>query len=299
MSAPRTTPPEPRFTTSADGTRIAYYVVGDGPITWVAPPAMGAPLISMLRVYAGVSDQVRVVTWDMRGFQRSAAPADPEALEVARHADDLEAVARALDLERFVLGGWSMAVPISLELSRRSPERVRALLLINGPFESALSHAVPHPILARAMVGAIDSVGDVVGRVFNPLSVRVFGRKGIGRLVHRLGVITQEPEFFEEILEEFRHIDWPRYFRVMRWLHQFDATPFLHGIEQPTLIVTGTRDVMTPVSTAFRLAAHLPHAEVFVVQGGTHYTPAEFSGEIAARIRTFLERHVSLAPAAT
>ena len=291
--------PEPRFTTSADGTSLAYYVVGDGPLTWVAPPAMGAPLISMLRLYTALSREVRVITWDMRGFQRSGAPADPDALDIPRNADDLEAVVQAEGLDRFVLGGWSMAVPISLEYARRRPERPLALLLINGPIESALSHAMPHPLLARAMVGAIDRVGDRVGRIANPWSVRIFGAKGIGKLVHRLGVITQEPEYFESILEEFRHIDWARYFRVMRWLHQYDATPFLHEVRQPTLIVTGTRDIMTPVSTAFRLADHLPHAEVFVVQGGTHYTPAEFSGELAGRIRAFLARHVATAGMAT
>ncbi len=253
---------------------------------------MGAPLISMLRLFQALASELRVVTWDMRGFQASAAPSEPDALDVARHADDLEAVVAAEKLDRFVLGGWSMGVPITLEAVRRDPGRALALLLINGPFESALRHALPHPALAPLLVRAIDRVGGPIGALANPWSVRLLGRPGLAAKLHRVGVIAREPEYFQHILEEFRHVDWARYLRVMRRLHEFDATPFLDAVRAPTLIVTGTRDFMTPVSTAERLARRIAHAELFVVQGGTHYTPAEFSGELAHRIRLFLRQNV-------
>lgn len=292
MSPPTSTPPSPRFTESADGTRVAYYELGAGPLTWVVPPAMGAPLISLLRLFELLEQDVRVVTWDMRGFQASGVPSDPEALDIPRHADDLEAVLRATGVGRFVLGGWSMAVPISLEHVRRGRIRPEALLLINGPFESALSHALPHPALSRLLVGAIDRIGEPTGRVFNPLSVRVLGAKGIGRALHRVGMIAREPEYFETILSEFRHIDWSRYFRVMRRLHEYDATAVLPRVSVPTLVVAGTRDVMTPVETAFRMVRSIPDAELFVIEGGTHYTPAEFAEPLAERIRLFLRGRV-------
>lgn len=284
--------PEPKFVKSADGTSIAYYVLGHGPITWVAPPAMGAPLVAMLRLYDAVSDALRVVTWDMRGFHRSGAPADPEALTIPSHADDLEAVVRAEGLERFVLGGWSMGVPTSLEYLRRAPGAPLALVLINGPFEAALSHAVPIPGLAHAVTHAIDRVGERLGRVANPWSVRLLGRDGTAHLLEKVGVIAREPDYFQEILADFSRIDWARYFRVIRHLHDYDGKPSLPLATMPTLVVAGSRDPMTPVRTGERLKEHIPHAELFVVEGGTHYTPCEFHGEVAARVRAFVAEHL-------
>lgn len=285
--------PEIKYTQSRDGTKIAYYVLGEGPRTWVAAPAMGAPYVAMSRVYAAVAESgVRVVTWDMRGFHKSGEPPDPEALDVPRHVEDLQAVAAAEGLDRFVLGGWSMGVPISLELFAREPARVEALVLINGPFTAALQQALPIPIpgvgdAAAAIVGRLG----VFGPLANPLSVRLLGKPGLGRILQRVGVIAREPEFFEKILADFRHVDWGRYARVIRHLHDYDGAPHLEKIRVPTLVTTGSRDPMTPVKTAKKLAKHIRGAELYVVEGGTHYTPAEFPEAVAERITEFLRRH--------
>jgi pimeloyl-ACP methyl ester carboxylesterase len=284
--------PEIKYTTSRDGTKIAYYVLGRGPRTWLAAPAMGAPFVAMRRVYQALAEHVRVVTWDMRGFHRSGVPADPRALDVPRHVEDLQAVARAEGLGRFVLGGWSMGVPISLELFAQEPERVESLVLINGPFTAALDQALPVPIpgLGDAVAGVLGRMGGV-GRLANPLSVSLLGRRGLGRLLERVGVIAREPEYFEEILADFRHVDWGRYMTVIQRLHEYDGAPHLAKIRVPTLVTGGTRDPMTPEKTARALADRIRGAELFVVKGGTHYTPAEFPDLVAERIVEFLKKH--------
>lgn len=287
---------EVRETTSADGTSITYYVLGRGPRTWVAAPAMGAPFIAMRRVYEALADECRVVTWDMRGFHRSGAPEDGEAgYVVERHVDDLEAIVAAERLDRFVLGGWSMGVPISLEYLGRAPNRVEALVLINGPYARALDHAVPIPGIGTAMTRAIDLLGEPVGRLLNPLSVRVLGQRGIGRVLERIGVVARDGDYFEEILQEFRKVDWARYLVVVRSLHAYDGAARVAAVRVPTLITAGTRDPMTPPRTAERLHDLIPGSELFVLEGGTHYTPAEFPELVAERIRRFLRDRLPLA----
>ncbi len=286
--------PEIKYTTSRDGTKIAYYVLGHGPRTWLAAPAMGAPYVAMRRVYQAVAQHVRVVTWDMRGFHRSGVPADPDALDVPRHVEDLQAVAAAEGLDRFVLGGWSMGVPISLELFARQPERVESLVLINGPFTAALDQALPIPVpgLGDAVAAMLGKLGGV-GSLANPLSVRLLGTRGVGKILERVGVIAREPEYFEEILSDFRHVDWGRYMHVIRRLHEYDGEPHLASIRVPTLVTTGSRDPMTPVKTARLLSERIRGSELFVVPGGTHYTPAEFPDVVAARIVGFLKKHAA------
>ena len=248
---------------------------------------MGAPLASMRRLFEPLFDLCTIVTWDMRGFNRSAAPRDPEAFAVEHHVADLEAVVRAAGLSRFVLGGWSMGVPISLEHYARSPSAVEGLVLINGPYEAALVGPLALPALADAVVLAAERIGGPLGRLLNPLSRSILGRRAVADALVRAGLFAQNADYFHEILDEFRHVDWSRYFTVMRRLHEHSAAAHLPAIAVPTLITAGSRDRMTPPSTARRMHALIPGSELLVVEGGTHYTPAEYPELLAARIRRF------------
>jgi pimeloyl-ACP methyl ester carboxylesterase len=276
--------------TSADGTEIAYYVLGRGPRTWLAAPAMGAPLIAMSHVYAALADELTVITWDMRGFHGSAAPRDRTAYDVARHVEDLEAVARAERLGRFVLGGWSMGVAISLEYASRRRGDVEALVLINGPYASALAHALPVPGAAAALDAALGALGRPVGHLMNPLARRVLGAPGLARMLHRSRILARHPELFEDVLAEFKNVDWSRYLVVLERLHGYSAEAHLARLDVPTLITVGSRDWMTPPSVGRAMHARIAGSELAVIEGGTHYTPIEFPELLSERIRAFLAR---------
>lgn len=291
MSLP-VSPVAERRTTSADGTQLTYYVLGSGPRVWLAPPAMGAPLVSMRRLYEGVGGECTIVTWDMRGFYRSGAPVDPRAYGLDRHVEDLEAVVRAEGLSRFVLGGWSMGVPISLEYFSRAAASVEALVLINGPYESALAHILPSQLLARAVMAAVDVVGGPVGRLMNPALAHLLGRPGVADAFVRVGLFARDPAYFEEILRDFRSVDWPRYLVVMRLLHEHSVAEVLRDVRVPTLITAGTKDMLVPLSTARHMHRQIQGSELLVVEGGTHYTPAEYPELLAERIRRFLAERV-------
>jgi 3-oxoadipate enol-lactonase len=275
-------------TNSADGTEIAYYVLGHGPRVWLSAPAMGAPLLAMSHVYAALAEEVTVVTWDMRGFHRSGVPRDPRAYEVARHVEDLQAVARAERLERFVLGGWSMGVAISLEHEARKHGDVEGLVLVNGPYETALAHALPVPGAAAVIDAALGAVGRPVGRLMNPLARRVLGASGLARVLHRGRILARHPEHFEEVLREFKTVDWSRYLVVLEELHRYSAATHLAHIDVPTLVTVGSRDWMTPPSVGRAMHDRIKGSELAIVEGGTHYTPIEFPDVLADRIRAFL-----------
>ena len=58
----------------------------------------------------------------------------------------------------------------------------------------------------------------------------------------------------------------------------------------PTLIVAGTRDLFTPLSTAEQMARVIPDATLAMVEGGTHYAAVEYPREVNERIRDYLKR---------
>jgi pimeloyl-ACP methyl ester carboxylesterase len=275
--------------TSADGTSITYYEVGTGPRRWLMPPAMGAPLIAMKHILERFAEEFTIVSWDQRGFYRSSAPADPEAFRVEDHMRDMEAVIAATGLERFVLGGWSMAVQLSLELQHRRPDAVQALVLINGPFERALASIAPGRAGELAALGALRAAV-ASKKVLMPLSRRILGAPGMGKLLHRVGIVAENPGFFEEVLAEFCRVDWGYYFTMTRHLHDHSAAAYLSEIKIPTLITTGTRDFMTPVATAERLHRAISGSELFVVPRATHYIVTEFPELLTRRIAEFLSR---------
>lgn len=276
--------------TSADGTRIKYYVLGHGPRTWIAPPAMGAPMLAMSLVYERLASELTIVTWDMRGFYGSADLANEDALAITDHAADLEAVRAAVGAARYLLGGWSMGVPIALEHVRTEAcaSSVDGLIFIAGPHERGLGPVLPFAAAERPMLAALEAAARFA-RPLNTLSRALGGAPGLAPTLRTLGLIANNEEFFARVVDEFRHVDWRRYLRLARRLHDYEAT-HLPELSMPALVVAGERDWMMPVAVARRQAELLPGAELFVVPRGTHYLVSEFPEAIGDRIARFCAR---------
>ena len=77
----------------------------------------------------------RVILWDYRGHGLSKAPASPEGFSMAQVVDDMERVLDwAAPEEAAVLAGLSFGGLASLHFAKRSPERVKGLILAgSGP----------------------------------------------------------------------------------------------------------------------------------------------------------------------
>lgn len=280
-----------RTVPSRDGTEIAYHRIGEGPRTWLMPPAMGAPLVAMKHIVERFARDYTIVSWDMRGFYGSAAPRDPDGYAFEAHMDDLEAVVRAEGLEDFVLGGWSMGVQLSLEHYRRAPETVKALVLIAGPYERALTGIFPVPVPgADAIVGGAVATGRAISPALNFLSKKLLGAKGAAKVLQKAGVLASNAAFFAEVLEDFHRIDWGRYMLVMRALHAHSAADVLERVRVPTLITTGTHDIMTPVRVAKKMHEAIAGSELVLIDRATHYLPAEFPDPLNDAIERFLDK---------
>src|SRR3990170_6739668 len=126
--------PQLRFCTSADGTRIAFSVVGDHPGTPFVHIIGWAVTLEWLyerpdfRAYDnGLAEGRRVIGLEWRGL--GASQRDVADLSLEAHLADLTAVLGELRLERFDLGGTYDGAVVALAYAARHPERVRRLLL--------------------------------------------------------------------------------------------------------------------------------------------------------------------------
>jgi pimeloyl-ACP methyl ester carboxylesterase len=127
-------PPTVRYVKSTDGTRIAYWTIGETGMPLVFPPSVPFSYgqkewsVRPLRAwYEEFSRSSQLVRYDNRGTGLSDRDISEHSLN--RLTDDLEAVVDAVGLGRFSLLGMGHSGPVSIEYAVRHPDRVHRLVL--------------------------------------------------------------------------------------------------------------------------------------------------------------------------
>ena len=197
----------------------------------------------------------RAVALDLRGHGRSAA-LGPGEYSIEAQADDVDAVAAALELEEFALVGHSMGGGVALAYAGAHPERVTRLLVADPigdgtqtpeeevrPFLDALES----PAYAETIEGYWSSIAGSDGAVL------------------------------ERLLRDLRETPRETVVRGLRAVMAFDPKPALTRFHRPVLaVVTPENDF--PYSM-HRLGTGLPHR---VISGTGHWLqlerPEEFNG---------------------
>jgi class 3 adenylate cyclase/pimeloyl-ACP methyl ester carboxylesterase len=128
--------PQIRFCTSADGVRIAYGTLGDGP-PLVRVPRWGQAIeVLMLRgeepeaFYDKLGQERRLIVVERRGQGHSQREVDD--VSMAAHVADVRAVTKHLGLDRFTMFGDGDAVAVCIAYAAAHPEQVSRLILWGG-----------------------------------------------------------------------------------------------------------------------------------------------------------------------
>jgi class 3 adenylate cyclase len=125
--------PETKYAKTVDGVRIAYQVVGDGPVDLVYILGFAGNLEVEFESSASdhflerLSSFARVIVYDARGTGLSDRVLETSNLDM--RADDLRAVLDATGSERAVLLGYSESGSVAAFFAATHPERVLALVL--------------------------------------------------------------------------------------------------------------------------------------------------------------------------
>jgi pimeloyl-ACP methyl ester carboxylesterase len=120
-----------RFTTSADGTEVAYSITGSGPALVIVDGAMCHRMFGPTTELASVLDKnFTVYTYDRRGRGETGDGATPWSLE--REVEDIDAVIKEAGGSAFVFGVSSGAV-LALEAASRLPG-ISRLAIYEVPF---------------------------------------------------------------------------------------------------------------------------------------------------------------------
>jgi pimeloyl-ACP methyl ester carboxylesterase len=227
--------------------------------------------------------------WHYRGHGRSGLPEDPEQIDVAAHAMDLDAVRRHLGDRPVVLVGHSLGCQVVLEAYRQRREGIVGLVLLCGSSGRVLDTFHGSDILARVLPEVMRAAEA------RPELFRSLWRKVPIDLAVRVALASGEvdksmlnPDDLVPYLEHATRMDFLLFLHMLKAVASYSANDFLPSISVPVLVVAGQNDRFTPCDLARAMAGAMKKADLLVVHGATHVAPLEQRELVGGRIARFL-----------
>jgi pimeloyl-ACP methyl ester carboxylesterase len=277
------------FAPAADGTRLFYGVKGQGP-SLLLLDGIGCDGWAWVHIQPHLAERFEVVHTHYRGHGRSASPVDPEQHGIETLADDALHVLDALEIEQTIPIVHSMGTQVALELYRKEPERVRALIFVCGAPGHVTQTFHGNDLLHRSLPMLIERVRrhralfrGLWGHLPPAFSYRV------ARWLGEVDGTALQLEDFRRYVEHTSDLDLDLYLAMLKSAGDHTAEDVLPKITVPTLVIAAEKDTFTPIDVLRAMAKAIPNADYLELPGASHAAPAERADLINQRIDTFLD----------
>lgn len=252
-----------RFCQAADGVRIAYATVGEGP-----PLVRAAHWITHLDYdwyspvwrhwIEGLARGRTLVRYDERGCGLSDH--DPLDISLESFVVDLETVVDELGLERFPLVGVSQGGPVAIEYARRHPERVSRLILVG-----AYMRGRPHRARTEQELQEYEMQRELI-------------RIGWGRDEHSFRLYFSStfmpdvpPHLWTDFAELLRRTtSAENALRIFDACSAIDVTDAAEALDLPTLILHARDELRIPFAQSVTLASRIRGSRLVPLDSRNH-----------------------------
>ena len=268
-----------------NGVRLWHRISGDGePVVQIHGAGFGHfnfdPATPVL------SQQFRVIDFDMRGYGQSDKPLQHYDMEV--WADDVAGLLDALGIGRAHIHGTSMGGMIAIVVAGKYPERTQSVVINCAAAKLGSSGRL---IFKNWIdIARLDPAGPgsrVLAELitWQALSKRFLDENDDVELADTIQTILRDSnrlEVFTAACEAMRDMD---------------LRPWLPRITSPALVLGGDEDLMTPWDQGpdgagqQAIADGIPSAEVHVVEGANHSTVFDSTEEHNRVVIDFFARH--------
>jgi pimeloyl-ACP methyl ester carboxylesterase len=223
----------------------------------------------------------RVVSYDNRGIGRSGRPDNP--CTISMMAEDTAGIMDAIGIPKAHIMGLSMGGMVAQEFALMFPHKVHGLVL--ACTHCGGSKAVPPSEEIRALFSEFIATA-------SPETARE-----AGKCLFAEHTLRKAPE----VVREYQQISarFPPEAKVLlqQWeaVKGHDTWARLHRIQAPTLVITGSEDLLIVPENARILAEKIPKAQLCIIPGGGHQFLLEQTHTANETVLTFLK---GLTPAA-
>jgi len=223
-----------------------------------------------------LADERAIILYDQLDSGRSDAPADPRNWRVERFVDEIEAVRRALGVERWHLGGGSWGGTLALEYGARRPAAL-AGLIIQSPLVSTRSWIADAAVLRRGLPGQWRATLDACESASppGPDQCAAADEAYLGSHVWRAPPDPRVAAYRAALPayagEKVYNGMWgPVEFRATGTLRDYDGEPLLARLDgRRTLFVAGEYDEARPATVA-AFARRVHRAQYRTIAGAAH-----------------------------
>jgi 3-oxoadipate enol-lactonase len=253
------------------GIEIAYDDVGSGPSVVLLH---GYPFNrSMWREQVEeLKQNHRVIIPDLRGHGESAVTPGPATMQSMAY--DVASLLETLNISRATIGGLSMGGYVALAFYRLFPLRVRSLVLADTRSQADTEEAKQgreqqaEKAVAEGMEGIADAL---LPKLLAPETV------------------AERPEIVKRLREMMVETDPEGAAAALRGMvARQDQTSFLSRIIAPTLIITGSKDALTPVADAELMHREIGGSRLQIIEGAGHVSNLERPEEFNRALVKFL-----------
>jgi pimeloyl-ACP methyl ester carboxylesterase len=174
---------------------------------------------------------------------------------------------------QFSLAGHSMGGRVALEVVRRAPQRVTRLALLDtGHHPARPGEAEGRAALLR--LAREEGMAALARRWLPPMVAA--DRVADTALMQRLAAMVERasPDLFER--------------QVQALLGRPNAYRALGAIACPTALIVGKLDTWSPPAQHEEMAAHIPGADLTVIDGSGHMSPVERPGAVSAALAAWM-----------
>jgi pimeloyl-ACP methyl ester carboxylesterase len=267
-----------------DHARLAYRCWGAGPNLILCTRYRGTMDSWDPAFVDALAARFRVITFDYRGTGRSTGEAsyDPKSL-----AHDIIALADGLNVQSFVIGGWSLGGQAAQVVATVWADRVTQVVLLGTTPPGDVAFG-PDPAFSACALKPHTTLDDDITLFFEPMSAASRRAARASRLRIDARRVDRSPDVPEDL-----------YMRLLKesfcGLGFFDDggyRDFLERTDTPILVVSGDHDIGFPVENWFNLAKKWRSLFLSVLPRSGHGVQHQYPELVAHIIGCFVEsRH--------
>lgn len=225
-----------------------------------------------------LSSDHTVIIFDNRGVGNTTSGV--KTFSIKQFANDTSGLLDALEIKKPVdVLGWSMGSFIAQELAILHPDKVNKLILY-GSSCSGKQSVPPSPKVLTFFTKNITRIHSNGNARFLASASLLFPKTWIKKNPNYLQYlpISKESASIQSILRQIQAIS--------TWS---DSCNKLSGITQPTLVIDGSNDVITPSANSLTLAEKIPGAWLVRISDAGHGLMYQYPEKFSMIVKTFLK----------